>query len=98
MNLSAVQHKLNAIADGLADLMANLLASGATPDIEQDLVELPRWGWSNTKARPSGRCAYPCAYPCAYSCAHPGEAGQSVVIRGPDPAAGCWLEVVPHRV
>jgi hypothetical protein len=40
MSLSAVQHKLNAIAAGLADLMANLLASGATPYIEQDLVEL----------------------------------------------------------
>jgi hypothetical protein len=36
----AIQHKLNAIADGLADLMANLQASGTTPGIQQDLVEL----------------------------------------------------------
>jgi hypothetical protein len=36
----ALQHKLNAIADGLADLMANLQASGTTPDIRQDLLEL----------------------------------------------------------
>jgi hypothetical protein len=36
----AIQHKLNAIADGLADLMANLQASGTTPDIDCDLREL----------------------------------------------------------
>src|SRR3954466_7026218 len=36
----AIQHTLNAIAEGLADLMANLQASGTTPDIADDLREL----------------------------------------------------------
>jgi hypothetical protein len=36
----AVQHKLNAIADGLADLMAYLHTGGEGRDLEQDLVEL----------------------------------------------------------
>ena len=36
----AVQHKLNAIADGLADLMAYLHSGGEGRDLEQDLVEL----------------------------------------------------------
>jgi hypothetical protein len=36
----AVQHKLNAIADGLADLMAYLYTGGEGHDLEQDLTEL----------------------------------------------------------
>jgi hypothetical protein len=36
----AVQHKLNAIADGLADLMAHIETGGEGRDIGQDLVEL----------------------------------------------------------
>lgn len=36
----AVQHKLNAIADGLADLMDYLHRGGAGRDLEQDLTEL----------------------------------------------------------
>jgi hypothetical protein len=36
----AVQHKLNAIADGLADLMAFIGTGGEGRDLEQDLVEL----------------------------------------------------------
>jgi len=36
----AVQHKLNAIADGLADLMAYTHSGGEGRDLEQDLVEL----------------------------------------------------------
>ena len=36
----AIQHKLNAIADGLADLMAYLHSGGEGRDLEQDLVEL----------------------------------------------------------
>jgi low affinity Fe/Cu permease len=38
-NDQATQHKLNAIADGLADLMAHI-AHGGDRDMEQDLVEL----------------------------------------------------------
>jgi hypothetical protein len=36
----AIQHKLNAIADGLADLMAHVYSDGEGRDLEQDLVEL----------------------------------------------------------
>src|SRR5947209_16470596 len=36
----AVQHKLNAIADGLADLMAHLAGSDKERDLTQDLGEL----------------------------------------------------------
>lgn len=36
----AVQHKLNAIADGLADLMAYMQSGGEGRDLEQDLIEL----------------------------------------------------------
>jgi hypothetical protein len=36
----AVQHKLNALADGLADVMAYLAHEGKERDIEQDLNEL----------------------------------------------------------
>jgi hypothetical protein len=36
----AVQHKLNAIADGLADLMEHIAADGDKCDLSQDLVEL----------------------------------------------------------
>lgn len=36
----AIQHKLNAIADGLADLMAHLADEGRGHDLERDLVEL----------------------------------------------------------
>jgi hypothetical protein len=36
----AVQHKLNAIADGLADLMAYIESDGRNSDLRQDLVEL----------------------------------------------------------
>ena len=38
-NDQATQHKLNAIADGLADLMAHI-AHGGDRDMEQDLLEL----------------------------------------------------------
>ncbi len=36
----AVQHKLNAIADGLADLMAYIQSDGEGRDLQRDLVEL----------------------------------------------------------
>src|SRR4051812_49460530 len=36
----AVQHKLNAIADGLADLMAHVETDGQGRDLRQDLIEL----------------------------------------------------------
>src|SRR5690349_19203827 len=36
----AVQHKLNAIADGIADLMAYLVDGGKERDLEKDLREL----------------------------------------------------------
>lgn len=36
----AVQHKLNALADGLADVMAHLAHEGKERDIERDLKEL----------------------------------------------------------
>ena len=36
----AVQHKLNALADGLADLMAYVAHGGEARDIERDLKEL----------------------------------------------------------
>jgi len=36
----AIQHKLNAIADGLADLMAHISSGGEDSDLGQDLVEL----------------------------------------------------------
>ena len=36
----AVQHKLNALADGLADVMAHLASGGEKGDLERDLVEL----------------------------------------------------------
>jgi len=36
----AIQHKLNAIADGLADLMAHISSEGVGRDLAQDLVEL----------------------------------------------------------
>ncbi len=36
----AVQHKLNAIADGLADLMAYIHTGGEGRDLNQDLIEL----------------------------------------------------------
>src|SRR3954465_13587631 len=36
----AVQHKLNAIADGLADLMAYVETDGQGRDLRQDLIEL----------------------------------------------------------
>ena len=36
----AVQHKLNAIADGLADLMAHLHSDGNDTDLRQDMIEL----------------------------------------------------------
>jgi low affinity Fe/Cu permease len=36
----AVQHKLNAIADGLADLMQHVHTEGADSDLHHDLVEL----------------------------------------------------------
>jgi Low affinity iron permease len=36
----AVQHKLNAIADGLADLMAHIDSGGHGRDLQQDLIEL----------------------------------------------------------
>ena len=36
----AIQHKLNAIADGLADLMAHVYTGGEGRNLEHDLVEL----------------------------------------------------------
>ena len=36
----ALQHKLNAIADGLADLMAYTYSGGEGRDLERDLIEL----------------------------------------------------------
>jgi low affinity Fe/Cu permease len=36
----ALQHKLNAIADGLADLMAYISVDGEGRDLNQDLIEL----------------------------------------------------------
>jgi hypothetical protein len=36
----ALQHKLNAIADGLADLMLHLTSDGNDTDLRRDLVEL----------------------------------------------------------
>ena len=36
----ALQHKLNAVADGLADLMAFIHAGGEGCDLERDLTEL----------------------------------------------------------
>jgi low affinity Fe/Cu permease len=36
----AIQHKLNAIADGLADLMAHLIDEGDPEDLRDDLTEL----------------------------------------------------------
>jgi Low affinity iron permease len=36
----AVQHKLNAIADGLADLMQHIESGGQDTNLRQDLVEL----------------------------------------------------------
>lgn len=36
----AIQHKLNAIADGLADLMAHVYTGGQGRNLEQDLIEL----------------------------------------------------------
>lgn len=36
----AIQHKLNAIADGLADLMAHVYSDGEGRDLERDLIEL----------------------------------------------------------
>ena len=36
----AIQHKLNAIADGLADLMAHQVGKDKDQDLEQDLTEL----------------------------------------------------------
>ena len=36
----AVQHKLNAIADGLADVMRHLVDGGESGDLNQDLLEL----------------------------------------------------------
>src|SRR5450432_700606 len=36
----AIQHKLNAIADGLADLMAHVYSGGEGRDLQQDLTEL----------------------------------------------------------
>src|SRR5436853_6939142 len=36
----AVQHKLNAIADGLADVMRYLTDSGGDDELHQDMVEL----------------------------------------------------------
>ena len=36
----AVQHKLNAIADGLADLMQHIYTGGEGTDLRQDLIEL----------------------------------------------------------
>jgi low affinity Fe/Cu permease len=36
----AVQHKLNAIADGLANLMRHTVEGGETGDLQQDMIEL----------------------------------------------------------
>jgi hypothetical protein len=36
----AVQHKLNALADGLADVMAHLVSGGADTDLRHDMAEL----------------------------------------------------------
>ena len=36
----AVQHKLNAIADGLSDLMAHIADNVETRDLERDIIEL----------------------------------------------------------
>jgi hypothetical protein len=36
----AVQHKLNAVADGLADLMAYIHSGGEGRDLNEDLIEL----------------------------------------------------------
>jgi hypothetical protein len=36
----AVQHKLNAIADGLADLMVHIHSDGADTDLHHDVIEL----------------------------------------------------------
>src|SRR6478736_3613493 len=36
----AIQHKLNAIADGLADLMAHIYSGGEGRDLREDLTEL----------------------------------------------------------
>jgi signal transduction histidine kinase len=36
----AIQHKLNALADGLADLMAHVYTGGEGRDLQQDLIEL----------------------------------------------------------
>jgi low affinity Fe/Cu permease len=36
----ALQHKLNAIADGLADLMAYVHSDGVDRDLQRDLIEL----------------------------------------------------------
>jgi hypothetical protein len=38
----AVQHKLNAVADGLADLMDYLTNGGDKSDLREDLIELRR--------------------------------------------------------
>ncbi len=39
-NDQATQHKLNAIADGLADLMAHISERDNNPDLDRDLQEL----------------------------------------------------------
>lgn len=39
---AAIQHKLNALADGLADLMAYISQGGQERDLERDLIELRR--------------------------------------------------------
>jgi len=36
----AIQHKLNAIADGLADLMTHIQSEGESTDLRQDVSEL----------------------------------------------------------
>jgi hypothetical protein len=36
----AIQHKLNAIADGLADLMTHIQTDGAGTDLNEDVTEL----------------------------------------------------------
>lgn len=36
----AVQHKLNALAEGLADVMAHLVDAESATDLQQDIVEL----------------------------------------------------------
>jgi hypothetical protein len=57
----ATQHKLNAIADGLADLMASIASSGKAGDLEQDMTELrqavgleQRESTADNKARSNG--------------------------------------------